>query len=119
MSLDHLTHMVWSWKLQLGVKDIFGGIPTLSSLSGSGKSVNQLMHQSMHVVFTYLIQTVYKGSILVDWIVKYRNYFSGHLLIIASLPLQTLSVFLSVCLSVCLCLCFIRNTFNRHYFTIR
>ena len=30
---DYLTRIVWSWEPELGVKDIFGGIPTLPSLS--------------------------------------------------------------------------------------
>ena len=33
MSLDNWTRIVWPWEPELGVKDIFGGIPTLPSLS--------------------------------------------------------------------------------------
>ena len=33
MSLDNSTRIVWPWEPELGVKDIFGGIPTLPSLS--------------------------------------------------------------------------------------
>ena len=33
MSLDNSTRIVWPWEPELGIKDIFGGIPTLPSLS--------------------------------------------------------------------------------------
>ena len=33
MTLDNSTRIVWPWEPELGVKDIFGGIPTLPSLS--------------------------------------------------------------------------------------
>ena len=32
MSLDNSTRIVWPWEPELGIKDIFGGIPTLPSL---------------------------------------------------------------------------------------
>ena len=35
MLQDYLTRIVWSGEPELGVKDIFGGIPTLPSLSVS------------------------------------------------------------------------------------
>ena len=38
MLQDHLTWIVWSGEPELGVKDIFGGIPTLPSLSVSEKA---------------------------------------------------------------------------------
>ena len=38
MLQDHLTRIVWSGEPELGVKDIFGGIPTLPSLSVSGNA---------------------------------------------------------------------------------
>ena len=31
MSLDNSTRIVWPWEPELGIKDIFGGIPTLPS----------------------------------------------------------------------------------------
>ena len=38
MLQNHLTRIVWPWEPELGVKDIFGGIPTLPSLSVSGNA---------------------------------------------------------------------------------
>ena len=35
MLQDHLTRIVWSGEPELGVKDTFGGIPTLPSVSVS------------------------------------------------------------------------------------
>ena len=35
MSLENSTRIVWPWEPELRVKDIFGGIPTLLSLSVS------------------------------------------------------------------------------------
>ena len=38
-----LTWIVWPWEPELGVKDIFGGIPTLPSLSVSENAYRVLL----------------------------------------------------------------------------
>ena len=42
MLQDYLTQIVWSGEPEMGVKDIFGGIPTLPSLSVSGNAQSPL-----------------------------------------------------------------------------
>ena len=47
MSLDNSTQIVWPWEPELGVKDIFDGIPTLPSLSTTEMLIESClpMHQ--------------------------------------------------------------------------
>ena len=42
MLQDYLTRIVWPGEPEMGVKDIFGGIPTLPSLSVSGNAYRVL-----------------------------------------------------------------------------
>ena len=44
MSLDNSTRIVWPWEPELGVKDIFGGIPTLPSLSDFSVDVHCMLN---------------------------------------------------------------------------
>ena len=41
--IRQLTQIVWLWEPELGVKDIFGGIPTIPCLSISGNAHRVLL----------------------------------------------------------------------------
>ena len=56
MSLDNSTRIVWLWEPKLGVKDIFGGIPTLPSLSVS--------ENAYRVLFTNASVNTYNNNLL-------------------------------------------------------